>query len=1109
LKSKNFRSAIFFAAFISGFSVNLFACGPDFPNTLLGAGDKGILQPPFADFQHELERLKLAGSSLRPFLPAGGQTYPDQAAAAEMADLAEALKRSGALPALATAILTEHLHQRTKLKAVQEARTEWRRNFSCWKSDYAWHSAGSIQLSPPDPSALNANLRQMQIQLLPPFVHLVGTRDQAASEKESGVGIPGVPDISDAACGSLEVRAESLRVNLPRLPEAQAVLEWMRSNPPPVAVDVQVTPGLPREFADYFKGAVAMTQPSRYDAETIWLRLLQLPPAERHYKSTWAAYMLGKSRVEDVESVQEAYEKSADLPPPDGDEIRSRQDHDEARKYFQLVRELARQGFADSCGLAVASLGEEARVCLAQKDYERAIELYLQQYAAGDGSAVNSLRFTAAIIFRQRGVSPGQFAALAKNSRARRVLTAYLISYRLPGESVSVGDWTSQAAVKAPGGTASVWLDAVEAANIKEVEGASQFALAAYQAGRMELAQRWIQRAGNEPAARWLQAKLLLRQGKLDEAAKLLALVSRQFPQQLPALNRPATFAGGLTVSDRDMDGEYFLVSAGREALGELGVLHLTRREYAEALDALLRSTYWMDAAYVAERVLTTDELKAYVERNWPAISDRHEEPPYDDHFNYDEHRPTLRQKIRYLLARRLARDGRCAEARKYYPEDWRSRLDVLVASLKTGRDVSVPPLLRAAALMSAASITRTNGMELLGTELAPDWFVEQGNFQDGITWHGRMEGRAAANINVASADEIERAKAHHADPEERFHYRSLARDLKIEAAGLFWDAAQLAPDNSDETARLLVRGGIILSCYDTAAAAKFFKALVHRCGKTLIGRQADKLRWFPELDENGNLKNIIPWIDDVDPTMGLVGMVFTNGAGEVYRKFPVPGEAYRVQPGDTLMRIARAATKLGGPVTVPLLLEANPGVNPSALRVGKLLAIPGAMTREPAKGPPMPSQGECLPQEKELDAFLSQVEDIMKYFPVEGGEFIVHLGDTCQAICEAANRLGVPLAFGQLQEANPGVDPRKLKVGQKLKIPRPATVPSPAKNPGAAATDPRSPVQYVVRSGDTLISILHAFNQSGRFVSCARFYQANPGTRPQGLQVGQVLNIP
>ncbi|WZB74500.1 hypothetical protein WJ972_28555 [Achromobacter insuavis] len=61
-------------------------------------------------------------------------------------------------------------------------------------------------------------------------------------------------------------------------------------------------------------------------------------------------------------------------------------------------------------------------------------------------------------------------------------------------------------------------------------------------------------------------------------------------------------------------------------------MLSLSRGQYVEALDQLYRaaaagdgapppeegwplSPYWNDAAYVAERVLTTDETKAYVDR--------------------------------------------------------------------------------------------------------------------------------------------------------------------------------------------------------------------------------------------------------------------------------------------------------------------------------------------------------------------------------------------------------------------------------------------------------------------------------------------------------------
>jgi len=90
----------------------------------------------------------------------------------------------------------------------------------------------------------------------------------------------------------------------------------------------------------------------------------------------------------------------------------------------------------------------------------------------------------------------------------------------------------------------------------------------------------------------------------------------------------------------------------------------LSRSEFTQALDALLRSGFWQDAAYVAERVLTTAELKNYVDENWsaPAVE--------------SDQSDTRGKDIRYLLARRLTREMHSDKAREYYPEGWRPRFD-------------------------------------------------------------------------------------------------------------------------------------------------------------------------------------------------------------------------------------------------------------------------------------------------------------------------------------------------------------------------------------------------------------------------------------------------
>src|SRR5207249_3331623 len=95
---------------------------------------------------------------------------------------------------------------------------------------------------------------------------------------------------------------------------------------------------------------------------------------------------------------------------------------------------------------------------------------------------------------------------------------------------------------------------------------------------------------------------------------------------------------------------------------------------------------------------------------------------------------------------------------------------------------------------------TRRKGLELVGTELEPDWQIHAGDFEGAVTVANRMSLQVS-NVLATTTEEIERASRHTADPETRFHYR-------YRAAALAWEAAKLMPNNSDETARVLCVGG-------------------------------------------------------------------------------------------------------------------------------------------------------------------------------------------------------------------------------------------------------------------------------------------------------------
>ena len=123
---------------------------------------------------------------------------------------------------------------------------------------------------------------------------------------------------------------------------------------------------------------------------------------------------------------------------------------------------------------------------------------------------------------------------------------------------------------------------------------------------------------------------------------------------------------------------------------------------------------------------------------------------------------------------------------------------------------------------------------------------------------------------------------------------------------------------------------------------------------------------------------------------------------------------------------------------------------------------------------------------------------------PVEapaGGEYVVVQGDTLAKIAKAQ---GVSLKA--LVAANPGVDPKKLKIKQKLVIPAKSAEAAPAATgaTGAtpAATDSSS-ATYTVKSGDNLSKIA---KKNG--VSLKALRAANNLTTDH-IKVGQKLTLP
>ena len=114
--------------------------------------------------------------------------------------------------------------------------------------------------------------------------------------------------------------------------------------------------------------------------------------------------------------------------------------------------------------------------------------------------------------------------------------------------------------------------------------------------------------------------------------------------------------------------------------------------------------------------------------------------------------------------------------------------------------------------------------------------------------------------------------------------------------------------------------------------------------------------------------------------------------------------------------------------------------------------------------------------------------------------EYVVAKGDTFSSI---AKKTGVTVKA--IEEANPEVQPTKLKIGQKLQIPAPAS-PGATAAPSAAATmdaGTGGEQTYSVKSGDTLTKIASQFGVT------VKSLRSENNLTTDKIKVGQKLKIP
>ncbi len=227
--------------------------------------------------------------------------------------------------------------------------------------------------------------------------------------------------------------------------------------------------------------------------------------------------------------------------------------------------------------------------------------------------------------------------------------------------------------------------------------------------------------------------------------------------------------------------------------------------------------------------------------------------------------------------------------------------------------------------------------------------------------------------------------------------------------------------------------------------------------------------------------------VTPIETTPGTVDTAGEPQPSPVYRPEPVQPTTgvYVVKAGDQgFWGIAENVYGDGKYFT--LIARANPEADTNSLREGQRLVIP-----------PLPS-----PARTPLATITPGVE------PSGGGVYVVREGDLgFWGIAKKVYNDGK--YFTLIARANPGVDPRSLRPGQRLKIPPKPTDGrrvAPGRDVPPSIPDARN--IYVVQRGDNgFWDIAVKRYKNGKYWPVIA--RANPGVDPLRLKPGQKLNVP
>ncbi|MBE6374223.1 MAG: hypothetical protein E7055_19430 [Lentisphaerae bacterium] len=485
--------------------------------------------------------------------------------------------------------------------------------------------------------------------------------------------------------------------------------------------------------------------------------------------------------------------------------------HDCSR-YYQACRAAAREGFADTPGLLKASYINEFRFTA---DPVRKIHVALELQRNRFDQELLANEYDSVI-----PKSDAECAAMLADPLCREVLAIF--------------------GCKRKNFQQEVWKYKFRNADI--------LAWRAYEAGKVETSEKYLKlRTRDTLLSTYIESKIARYHGNNELAIQKLRQWLK-FVKRIDPKDRADIVEIKHVMSDPfNTEPAYPLE---QDVYGLLGSALVYRRDFAEAARFFYRAgQIEADVMYIAENLMKLSELTAFAD----SIA--------DDLKSKDEEKRLNAQSIRHLTARRAFREGKFDIARKYLPEKFKEILDRYLAFIRASKDISKSGDEKALLLFNAAKIMRWYGMELCGTQGAPDDFPsgERGisaDFEDcpyckydpetdqwtNICMKHRNDSEFTAGQSAETQNHVYYPDEKRISPvvprNQRFHYRYRAADLARQAA----DLAQ------DEDLRALANlfGGECLRLRTPRKADVFYKRLVRESPNSAIAKIADELRWFP-----------------------------------------------------------------------------------------------------------------------------------------------------------------------------------------------------------------------------------------------------------------------